>query len=238
MSILSGATMVATCLGSVIGRASEFNLRSTLGPRQQATLLAALIITSGIAWGVFVEGWGVVDSFYWSVVSCTSVGYGDLVPSATSRVVGGLLLLSAVGCFAGSAAALVKAQVDAEVARQVEAFVARGVSERLIEEIDGDGDGRVERMEFTKYMLVKEGKVEERDVAKLDALFDALDTDGSGHIDAADIIRHTSKARPLEREEGSSDDVEATGEASCDEGSAMLAPSGRSRKAAWRSSPR
>ena len=101
--ILFGAMMTATCLGALVG-AGLPNPRfraSRLGPRQQAAVLAALLTMAGSAWGLFIEEWSLVDSVYWSIATCATVGYGDLVPSPDTRMVGGVLLLVAVGGFAG-----------------------------------------------------------------------------------------------------------------------------------------
>jgi len=41
-----------------------------------------------LAWGALfyrqVEGWNLLDSFYFSVITLTAVGYGDFSPSATA----------------------------------------------------------------------------------------------------------------------------------------------------------
>ena len=52
-------------------------------------------------------------------------------------------------------------------AAQVDAFVARGVSEGMISEIDRDGSGSVDRSEFLQHMLVHLGKVEQDDIDKV-----------------------------------------------------------------------
>ena len=48
---------------------------------------------------------------------------------------------------------------EEEEQRQLQAFVARGVSQELIDAVDTDGDGTVERQEFVEYCLLALGKV-------------------------------------------------------------------------------
>ncbi|REK21653.1 MAG: two pore domain potassium channel family protein [Actinobacteria bacterium] len=63
----------------------------------------ALIAVSGVfATGTvfyrIVEGWSWVDSFYFTVVTLTTVGYGDLAPtSAPSKLFTAFLILTGVG---------------------------------------------------------------------------------------------------------------------------------------------
>lgn len=153
----------------------------------RAQLAAGGAIGVGMLYGVFVEDWSLIDAFYWAVISCTSVGFGDFAPSAAYRPLAGAFLLLAVGGFASAAAQVTRTAAAMERQRQVEAFAARGVSAEMIDAMDATGDGRIERIDFVRHMLVSNGLVEAVEIEKLDALFDALDVDGSGSLDAADV---------------------------------------------------
>lgn len=45
-------------------------------------LLAAILLSIGTVFYRIIEGWSWVDSFYFSSVAVTTVGFGDLVPTS------------------------------------------------------------------------------------------------------------------------------------------------------------
>merc|ERR1719281_1913390 len=96
-------------------------------------------------------------------------------------------LLVAVGTFATSAAHIVHVFADMEVQRAINAFVADGVTEDIIAEMDEDGGGSVDKFEFLSYMLVHTGKVSKHEVQSINTLFQSLDKDSSGTLDTNDI---------------------------------------------------
>lgn len=69
-------------------------------------LVVILLILIGTALFSLVEGWSLVDSFYFSVVTLTTVGYGDFSPETTagklSSVVYIFLGLSVIATFGSS----------------------------------------------------------------------------------------------------------------------------------------
>ena len=44
-------------------------------------LLAAVVLAGGTIYYVNAEGWSVVDALYFSVVTLTTIGFGDLAPT-------------------------------------------------------------------------------------------------------------------------------------------------------------
>ena len=236
LHILLGCTIAASCVGVLVSRIQK--AASTAGQRGPmsrgreiqelitAMLVALAIILVGVLYASLAEGWGLIDSVYWAVVSCASVGFGDLAPSESVRPVVGVYLLAAVGGFASAAAHVTRLAQSVERDRQVAAFAAQGITAEVIEQIDKSGDGRVDRYEFLRFMLVAQGQIEETELQKLDALFDSLDTDGSGTLDADDMRRggvgEGSELRSMVRADSGSGEA-----AECSDEAAPLNSAGR-----------
>lgn len=63
------------------------------------TLILLFILIGTISYH-YLEGWSFIDSFYFSVLTLTTVGYGDLVPSTeTSKLFSAVYILIGVSLF-------------------------------------------------------------------------------------------------------------------------------------------
>ncbi|MBU1712267.1 MAG: hypothetical protein KKD47_04095 [Proteobacteria bacterium] len=84
--------------------------------RQDIVLLITAIfsvITLGAIIFHFLEGWTVVDAFYFVTMTATTVGYGDLVPSTSvSKVITILYALSIVPFVLYAFTAVAKSQIE------------------------------------------------------------------------------------------------------------------------------
>lgn len=132
-----------------------------------------------------VKTW--VDSFYMSLITLTTVGFGDHSPaSAVGRAVGCLwMLLGVVAC--GN---FVSAFGQMILTKDKERKRLERVSKGLFNKIDKNSDGTLSRIEFRTYALIKFGLVSEEDLDEIDQLFRAIDTDGSGQLTFAEIQEH------------------------------------------------
>merc|ERR1719375_617158 len=106
-----------------------------------ATASMLCVIMFGAVFVHASEGWSPLDSVYWAIITCTSVGLGDLSISTASRTGNIAYMLLAVGTFAAAAAGIVHTFAEMEVQRAVAAFIGDGVNENLIAEMDEDGGG-------------------------------------------------------------------------------------------------
>lgn len=63
--------------------------------------LLAVIVTSGTVFYHFVEGWSWLDSYFFTVVTLSTVGYGSLVPATALGKIGTtVLIFLGLGVFA------------------------------------------------------------------------------------------------------------------------------------------
>lgn len=191
--ILVGLSLFSTCLGVLVGKLhGAVEQPASQLPRRRRyawqVLACSAITLFWLAFGAAVvrcmEGWSVVDCIYWAVVATCTVGYGDLeISRDDTRLVLALYMLLAVSGCAVSLGKLGALSMTIERERDVDAFLMRGVSEEMLEAMDADGNGVVDRGEFLKAMLIVTGKVDHEDVDKVLRLFDALDANRTGVLE-------------------------------------------------------
>ena len=84
--------------------------------------LASLVVILLVGGTVFywrVEGWSVLDSLYFSVITLTTVGYGDLAPAAAlSKVFTMIYVLLGLGILVSFVSIVAGHAVDARVERK------------------------------------------------------------------------------------------------------------------------
>ncbi|MGH1577128.1 potassium channel family protein [Planktotalea sp.] len=63
--------------------------------------LLATLIAAGTVFFHFVEGWSYLDSYFFTVVTLSTVGYGNLVPATALGKIGTtVMIFSGIGVFA------------------------------------------------------------------------------------------------------------------------------------------
>ena len=73
-------------------------------PRARTLLvLLAIVIASGTVFFHYVEGWGWLDSYFFTVVTLSTVGYGNLVPTTAAGKIGTtVFIVTGLGIFAAA----------------------------------------------------------------------------------------------------------------------------------------
>jgi len=138
----------------------------------------------GMLMGHF-EGWTMLDSIYYSCITITTIGYGDVSPGTENGQIFAIFFIPlAVISLTNSLGAL------ADIGNAEDAGNDRtlmGMLGELEEVIQADDDGTVTPEEYVLYNLKKMGKVDQSTIDLLMEQFSALDADGSGELDSDDI---------------------------------------------------
>ena len=155
--------------------------------------IVALILIGSLVVGRY-EGWDVVDSIYWCVITGTSVGFGDKVPQTGSmRWFCIVYIPLAVGAYSAALGRIANIFVEREIRKSNAKLLRREVTLEDLETMNDDGDGEVSPLEFVEHMLKSMNKVDQGLLDDLHRQFDVLDADGSGGLQEDDIIILTER---------------------------------------------
>lgn len=72
------------------------------GKKKNLTIATFMIISNGTIFFHFIEGWRWIDSLYFSVITLTTVGYGDFSPQTDlGKIVAIIYILVGIGLIMG-----------------------------------------------------------------------------------------------------------------------------------------
>lgn len=168
-------------------------------------ILIVFVVVVGWASMVLIEGWNVGDSFYWSVVTITTVGFGDIVPTTKGGKIF-TMVYGLVGCavLAQGLNSLVAYPLTKK-SKQSELRVMLQFGEHLSEEtlhkiLTNDlfekmpnlrrDDHSISRSEFILLMLSMMNKTHDKDMLIISSIFDVLDKSRVGALSARTLDLH------------------------------------------------
>jgi len=124
------------------------------------------------------------EAFYMSVITLTTVGFGDFTPlSKLGRGLG--IVWMFLGVLAtGNMVSCISATLTA-MKKQKKSQLQ--VSRDILTKIDDAGTGGLTRSQFLQYIMVKHNMVQQEDIDRIIALFDATDKDKNGFLSIAEI---------------------------------------------------
>lgn len=156
-----------------------------------ALALGVVVLCIGIGVGVmhFVESLGWLDSFYLSVMSVTTVGYGDhAFKTLHGRIFAAIWLLVSTLAVARAFLYLAEARVDKRHRRMAKWILGQDMTVAQFLAADIDNNGFVSKSEYVIYKLKEMGKVSEKDIMQVSEKFDRLDAGNCGKITLADLM--------------------------------------------------
>ncbi|GLT52582.1 hypothetical protein SLA2020_259140 [Shorea laevis] len=155
--------------------------------------LAVVILCIGIGVGGmhFVEKLGWLDAFYLSVMSVTTVGYGDRAfETLPGRIFASIWLLVSTLAVAQAFLYLAEARVDKRHRKMVKWVLGQDMTVSEFLAADIDNNGFVSKSEYVIYKLKEMGKVLEKDILQICQKFDRLDAGNCGKITLADLMEN------------------------------------------------
>ncbi|RDY03250.1 Two-pore potassium channel 3, partial [Mucuna pruriens] len=156
-----------------------------------ALALGVVVLCIGIGVGVmhFVERLGWLDSFYLSVMSVTTVGYGDRAFNTLhGRIFAAIWLLVSTLAVARAFLYLAEARVDKRHRRMAKWILGQDMTVSEFLAADIDNNGFVSKSEYVIYKLKEMGRVSEKDIMQVSEKFDRLDAGNCGKITLGDLM--------------------------------------------------
>lgn len=99
-----------------------------------ALFVIALMLVTGTILFHTLEGWTYTDSFYFTGITVTTLGYGDLVPStSTSKIITVIFAFVGIGVVLYGITLTARLAIEQEQ-EQIEELLQRRVKKRLAEE--------------------------------------------------------------------------------------------------------
>ncbi|CAA0832363.1 Two-pore potassium channel 3 [Striga hermonthica] len=156
-----------------------------------ALALGVVVLCIGIGAAVmhFIERLNWLDSFYLSVMSVTTVGYGDRAfTSLTGRIFASIWLLVSTLAVARAFLYLAEARVDKRHRMMAKWVLGQDMTVAQFLAADIDNNGFVSKSEYVVYKLKEMGKVSEKDILQICQQFERLDAGNCGKITLADLM--------------------------------------------------
>ncbi|KAM0954584.1 putative EF-hand domain, Two pore domain potassium channel, EF-hand domain pair [Dioscorea sansibarensis] len=168
----------------------RMRIRMKVGLAIGVVILCIAIGASALS---IVEGLGFMDSLYLSVMSVTTVGYGDhAFKTMKGRVFACLWLLLSTLAVAKSFIYLAEARINKRHKRIAKWALHRHLTVQDLLAADLNHNGFISKSEYAVFKLREMGKVRENDVLQICDQFNKLDRNNTGKITLIDLLNYTT----------------------------------------------
>ena len=159
--------------------------------------LMVVIVIFGLVMGAIegnLEGqFSPLNAIYFSSVTVTGVGYGDIHPvTQKGRLVAFLLIPFGVAFVAQTIIDFLMTTVRIHLKRKM-------LTKQGFASIDWNNDGHISELEFLQFALLEVGKCDVKFLREVKKQFDELDIDGSGTLDKQELedgLQHVKADKP------------------------------------------
>lgn len=134
------------------------------------------------------EDFSAVDSLYFTMITMSTVGYGDInMKHASTMIFDVFFVIIGVSLLIYFLLTLGALFAKKMRRRMFKIFARKGVTMDVIKAVADPETGKAQRPDFLAYLLVHSGKVKPMDINKVNQLFDAIDCHGTGSVDVSDL---------------------------------------------------
>ncbi|XWS31895.1 hypothetical protein CRYUN_Cryun23aG0115000 [Craigia yunnanensis] len=153
--------------------------------------VVVLCIGIGTLMLYFVENLDWIDSVYLSVMSVTTVGYGDRAfKTLPGRLFAGVWLLISTLAVARAFLYLAEARVDKRHRRIAKWVLHRDITIEDLLAADINNNGFISKSEYVIYKLKEMGKIGDKDILQICTQFRKLDRNKSGKITLPNLLEN------------------------------------------------
>eukprot|EP00656_Telonema_subtile_P024998 TRINITY_DN27134_c0_g1_i2.p1 TRINITY_DN27134_c0_g1~~TRINITY_DN27134_c0_g1_i2.p1 ORF type:complete len:410 (-),score=89.70 TRINITY_DN27134_c0_g1_i2:51-1280(-) len=157
---------------------------------------ALLVLTLFFLFGDDETDFDLVDALYLSIMTATTIGYGDISPvSEDARLVCCFLILIVVVFFANAIQTIARVHQDAHLAKIAHRKLRKHITRADLARYGGE-DGILDKCEFTAMKLLVQERICHRDLIDCFLMFEEMDTDSSGFLDHVDLISQNNAGPP------------------------------------------
>ena len=150
-----------------------------------------------------IEGWKLADSIYYSIITGSTIGFGDFFPKTRMGRAWGIVFIPLAVAAAGDVLGNVGSSlVERRQAKVFNEILNREITMDSLLEMDGDHNGQVSREEYVRFMLTEMGLVESEEYDELYDQFERLDANGNGYLDKKDLHLVAKHRRATSRFQG------------------------------------
>jgi len=134
------------------------------------------------------EGWSGADMFYFSVVTSTSVGYGDISPTkASTQWLAVFMIPICVGLTSATLAQTISGVFEYHAAKAARKLFFHQFNLDDIGSIQADDKKKIKKHEFLAFMLIMMKKVDHGVIDSINRQFDEMDADKNGFLEPIDL---------------------------------------------------
>lgn len=153
-----------------------------------------LCIGAGTLALYYIEDLDLMDSLYLSVMSVTTVGYGDRAfKTLQGRVFASFWLLISTLAVARAFLYLAEARIDKRHRRIAKLVLQRDLTVEDLFAADLNHNGFISKSEFVIYKLKEMGKISQKDIMLICNQFDTMDSNSTGKITLPHLMDSNSR---------------------------------------------